>query len=413
MLVALSSVVPTDYKVGDYFWLSERGEQQVCRTDLFPLAVDAFFHPDKLLLIVTEDARSHKNYERIEKAFGERLQPVMVPLGKNEDELWQIFELVADSVPSDSRVILDVTHALRSLPFIVFGVINYLRLTKGVALERIVYGAYDVRDNSAGDVPSVPVFDLTMMMELQEWMLGVEDFQNRCEGERLAELLEEAQGRPWRAAQGRRNELPRQLKEMGECIRDFSRSMRLLRPLDALASGSRALIRAKNIEQEAVRWAKPFKHILSRVTEELTPLAVSDVSTLDEKLLKAQLSLIDYFIEKGLIVQAALMEREWVINWLAWCMGLEKWRSKRERKNIEDALGLAVLVFCRKERGMDSLPEWYKQLPEAEDLAHLWNDLTNFRNDVAHCAMNENPESPETIIRKAKEKVKKLWKLLP
>lgn len=412
MLVALSSVGPTDYKVGDYFWLSERGEQQVCRTDLFPLAVDAFFHPDKLLLIVTEDARSHKNYERIEKAFGERLQPVMVPLGKNEDELWQIFELVADAVPSDSRVILDVTHALRSLPFVVFGVINYLRLTKGVALERIVYGAYDVRDNSAGDVPSVPVFDLTMMMELQEWMLGVEDFQNRCEGERLAKLLKEAHGRPWKAAQSDKSGLPQKLEKIGGFIGEFSSSVKFVRPLEAMKAASEVLRIAEDIEREAVRWAKPFKYILSRAREELIPLALGDVSRLDEKVLETQLALIDYFIEKGLVVQAALMEREWVVNWLAWLIGCERWRSLKEREKIERALGLAVKVFCEKKEEFDSLPDWYRKLSDAQGLAELWNELTKFRNDLAHCAMNENPEKPEKIVLKAKEKAEKLRELL-
>lgn len=412
MLIALSTIGINKYDVCDYCWRTEGQEGQVYRTALFPLAVDAFFHPDKLLLIVTEEARLHENYERIERRLGERLQPVQVPLGKTEDELWQIFDIVSDAVPEGSRIIFDMTHAFRSLPFVIFGVINYLRLTKRVTLERIVYGAFDARDTRTGEIALVPVFDLTMMVELQEWLHAVEDFNLRCEGERLANLLEDAQRRPWSSGQGSRDELPHQLKKMGGCIRDFSRSVRLLRPLEALNAASRAIGLARSIEQEAVRWAKPFRHILSRIVEELTPLSIAEVDSLDEQGLRSQLSLINHFLEKGLVVQAVLMEREWLVSWLAWRAGFERWRDREVRREMEEAMGLAAQRLYRGGGEKVPDPDWYVNLPEADNVTRLWSELTTLRNDIAHCAMNDSPASPQSIIERARDIAQKLEQLM-
>ena len=413
MLVALSTIGPTEYKIGNYQWGTEAGEIQVCCTDLFPIAVDAFFNPDELLLIVTSEAKNHKNYQKIEQALQGKLRPVSVPLGKSEGELWQIFDLIADAVPENARVILDVTHAFRSLPLVIFGVINYLRFTKGVTLERIVYGAFDASKAGSGEAAVVPVFDLTIMIKLQEWLHAVEDFHLRCEGEKLAKLLEDAQGRQWSSGQGKKDELPRRLKNMGRHMRDFSRSVRLLRPLEALNSAAQALELAEEIEQEAERWAKPFKHMLSRIAQELKPLAAGGAGSLDKPFLRSQLSLVRHFLKKGLVVQAVLMEREWLVSWLVWRANFGgSWRDKNVRREMEEAMGRAAQHLYRDGLTEASPPEWYKKLPEADTVTKLWNELTNLRNDLAHCAMNDSPAAPDSIMKRAEDMAKELEQLI-
>lgn len=321
MLVALSTIGPTTYKEIEYCWAPRGQEPQTYRTALFPLAVDAFFRPEKLLLMVTPEARTHENRCYIERVLGQRLQLVPIPPGRTEEELWQIFDIVSDAVPEGAEVILDVTHAFRSLPFVIFGVTNYLRRTKGIRLERIVYGAYEAKETGPDGVSRAPVFDLTMLVDLHEWLQAVEAFTVRSEGQKLADLLAEAHRRPWLSGEEGEGKLPRQLQRMAGCIKEFSQSVRLLRPLEALEAAARAQTLARQVEQEAARWAKPFRHVLSRLTDELSPLATGDARTLDEEGLRRQLSLIQHYVEKDLIVQAVLLGREWLVNWLAWRAG--------------------------------------------------------------------------------------------
>jgi CRISPR-associated DxTHG motif protein len=407
MLVALSTIGPTDYKEIEYSWASGGQEPRTCRTALFPLAVVDFFQPEELLLMVTPEACNHKNCHKIRQNLGGRLQLVDIPPGRTEDELWEIFDKVSEAVPEGAEVILDVTHAFRSLPLLIFGVITYLRRTKGVRLERIVYGAYEARETGPDGVPRAPVFDLTVLADLQEWLQAVDAFTVRSDAEKLADLLEEAHRRPWLA---RVPGAPRRLQGIGEHLKKFSRSLRLLRPLDALEAAAKAQKLAQEVEQEAARWAKPFGHVLSRFTKELQPLAADgDVCTLDEEALRRQLALIKHYVEKDLIVQAVLLGREWLVNWLAWQRKEKEWRSRKVREELERTLGSAAQGL-RGEKV--TLPSWYKALPEAREAAKLWGRLTDLRNDVAHCAMNDSPAPADSINKRAKQLVQRLERLL-
>jgi hypothetical protein len=259
-------------------------------------------------------------------------------------------------------------------------------------------------------VPRAPVFDLTVLADLQEWLQAVDAFTVRSDAEKLADLLEEAHRRPWLAGEREAKELPRRLQDMSRWLGTFSRSLRLLRPLDALEAAAEAQKLAHEVKQEAARWAKPFGHVLSRFTEELQPLAADgDVRTLDKKALDRQLALIKHYVEKDLIVQAVLLGREWLVNWLAWQRKDEKWRSRKVREELERTLGSAVQGL-RGEKV--TLPSWYKALPEAREAAELWGRLTDLRNDVAHCAMNDSPAPADSINERTKQLVQRLERLL-
>jgi CRISPR-associated DxTHG motif protein len=433
MLIALSTIGLGKYDEIEYIWTPPGRDPLVYRTALFPLAVDAFFKPDKHLLIATPEAYRHENCLGIQEELKERLQLVQIPLGRTEEELWQIFDIVSDAVPEGAEIILDVTHAFRSLPFVIFGVINYLRRTKGIRLERIVYGAYDAKETGPDGMWRAPVFDLTMLVDLHEWLQAVEAFTVRSEGQKLADLLAEAHRRPWLSGERGEDELPRQLQRMAGCIKEFSQSVRLLRPLEALEAAARAQTLARQVEQEAARWAKPFRHVLSRLTDELSPLVTGDARTLDEEGLRHQLSLIKHYVEKDLVVQAVLLCREWLVNWLAWRVREQKWldRNVREGKlaftlnrvmphravvtrnaaNSHTAQS-AENVSDGDIQGRTGVPPWFDALPEAHEAAELWSEVTNLRNDVAHCAMNDCPASPSSIRKRAEELVQRLSKLL-
>lgn len=58
MFVVLSTIGIGKYEEIEYCWLHGGGGYQIYRTALFPLAADAFFRPDKLLLMVTPEAHA-------------------------------------------------------------------------------------------------------------------------------------------------------------------------------------------------------------------------------------------------------------------------------------------------------------------------------------------------------------------
>ncbi|MBE3518904.1 MAG: TIGR02221 family CRISPR-associated protein [Firmicutes bacterium] len=433
-LIAVSTVGPNEYEVVEYC-LHEASETRVYQTSLFPLAIDFFFEPCKLILMVTREASQSDNYHRISEQLGDRLETILIPTGQNDAELWDIFERVSQAVPQGSRVVFDVTHGFRSLPFVIFGVINYLRVTKGVSLERILYGAFDARQPGPNGLPRAPVFDLTLLVSLNDWLHAVEEFQVRSEGSKLAFLLDQAHRRGWLSGEDRDRAGWARLQSMARSIKTFSEAVRLLRPLDALEAAHDILRASDQVRDEVTRWAKPFGLVLSDLTDEIRPLAIPNASALDDEHLQRQLALIEYYLNKDLTVQAVLLGREWLINWVVWRTGQHsRWLDRNLReKVVAFRLNEKAKAAERNEQGepcsarvsssrssnmgpeaqcQEDILDRLEALREKDEIVKLWMQLGQLRNDVAHCAMNDRPTEPESIRKRMSKIVAGMKKLL-
>lgn len=409
MLVLLTTVGVRQYEEVVYSYAVSGDRPRDYRTDLFPVAAHAIFRPDEVFLMVTPEAEKDENCQRIKQELGEDLELVPIPQGSSEEELWQIFDRVSTIVPEGARIILDITHAFRSLPLLFFGVATYLRRVKDTKLELIVYGAYEASKTGPDGVKRAPVFDLTVLADLQEWLQALDAFAIRSDAEELAQLLRDAHRKPWIAGASEDEILPRYLSRMAKHLDAFSSSVRLLRPLEALREAAAVQVLVRDVEEEAERWTKPFSHILSTLSDELNDLAMDDPDSLDDQGLRRQLALIQHYVNKDLLVQAVLLGREWMVNWLAWRAGRTSWLDHGVRCEMETTISGAAQSL---QAPGTSIPAWYTALPEAGDATELWDWLCNLRNDVAHCAMRANAASPASIKRRVEQLVPRMEHLL-
>jgi CRISPR-associated Csx2 family protein len=138
------------YETVTYVW-----EERSHTTRLFPEALARIFEPEKVIVFVTEGARTYRppigqrcpqcqqviaepkeeqTYEeQLRGILGDSVEFVPIPEGRSEQELWEIFDRVASAVDEGDTILLDITHAFRSIPMIVFAdSCVYLRKTKGV-----------------------------------------------------------------------------------------------------------------------------------------------------------------------------------------------------------------------------------------------------------------------------------------
>jgi CRISPR-associated DxTHG motif protein len=273
MTVLLTFLGTGRYETVTYVWYGDEGERS-CTTNLFPEAAHAVFAPERVLVCVTPQVRAHDNFRALKERLGEKLRPLDIPEGKTQAELWEIFDRIVAAVGEGEEVILDVTHAFRSLPLVVFTVATYLRRTKGVTIRHIVYGAYDARDPYR--TPPEPtdralVFDLTLMLELLDWLSGSEALLDRSDAVLLAEKMERAHNALWRERAA--GELPRRLKSVAQKLRELSHALHLSRPRDVMRLASELVPLLDDARAELGRWAKPFAVIAERVRAELEPLA--------------------------------------------------------------------------------------------------------------------------------------------
>jgi hypothetical protein len=204
--------------------------------------------------------------------------------------------------------------------------------------------------------------------------------------------------------------LPRRLQSVGSKLKLFSQAIQLARPRDAMRNASELLPLLQEATSEAEQWAKPFAAILKQIEGEAHKFAHDAWDRLDSEHLQKQLTLIEHFVKKGLWVQAILLAREWVVSWIALQRQAGDWRDERYREDdLEAALGAAH----QRLQGRDSeVPPWFDELPESQQVAKLWSELTQLRNDVAHCGMRASVAPIARINQRAREVVPRLKALL-
>ncbi len=403
---ALSFLGTGDYKEATYVWQDADGVREGT-THLFPEAVFRIFAPEKLLVFVTPQVKAHENFRTLCERLENKVSPVDIPEGKSEAELWQIFDKCTEVVDDGDEVLLDITHAFRSLPLIVFAVAAYLRRTKGVTIRHIVYGAFEARDEQN----RAPIFDLTPLLDLLDWLSGAEFLLRRSDATLLAERLKQIHQT---ASHQRTNaDLPTQLQSLGNALVNFSQALHLARPRDIMSRAHGLCGSLTKVTPEIERWAKPFGVILEKVRAEAEKLAHDAPDRLDAENLRKQLTLIEHFVEKGLFVQAILLAREWVVSWVALQRGEGDWLDKQCREEeLERALNTASLQLLSREDAPTQLPEWFEKMPQRQTVAQLWDWLRQLRNDIAHCGFRKGAAGINSIQQRAKEISQRLQELL-
>ncbi|MCX7622167.1 MAG: TIGR02221 family CRISPR-associated protein, partial [Thermomicrobium sp.] len=112
-------------------------------------------------------------------------------------------------------------------------------------------------------------------------------------------------------------------------------------------------------------------------------------------------------LEKGLVLQAVTLAREWLVSWeLARYLPerSDRWTSREAREEAEGKLN----------KGAQALKDGSSVATQLADreLYELWNQLADLRNDLAHGGMRESPRRTERVLFQVKQLVSRLRALV-
>jgi CRISPR-associated DxTHG motif protein len=368
--------------------------QKTCRTNLFPEALNSFFSPEEILVFLTKDAEN-KYLEILSNRLKGKasLRPISIPDGKNEAEIWGIFEKLTQNVDSGDRIIFDITHAFRSIPFLAIIAVSYLRAAKDMELEALVYGAYEARVDDRS-----PVFDLTPFITLLDWTNATDKFVKTDQGSEISNLLRDAHQVAYKIPESRDGrQPPRELKNIATDIEEISRAMLLARSEEVMNKAWKMSNRPDSCRKEADDWAKPFSLLIDRINQEFSPLSLQDPRKDINHRLAIELKIQRRQLEKGQVIQAILLSREWVVTYYTSLMGMN---LLSDRDKAEDMLNIMA---------RSTIPTEVNS--EESELIGIWRDLIQLRNDVAHCGMRSNPMQSGKLVTKAEDVVLRLSKI--
>lgn len=395
-----------NYEETTYVW----GEAEYT-TRFAPAASCHFLKPNSVITFLTEEAQQ-KVFDDFKKSLPQDIEvnPQPVPLGSNQQQLWQIFQTVTDAVKPGDEVAFDITHGLRSFPLIGLLVAVFLRFGRNVSIKRILYGAFDVRDKAA-QPPRTPMFDLTSMLILLEWAAAADRFAQTGDARPMAQLLDA----------GRSSS--RTVKKARETLTSVSLAALLCQPFSLSESAERLEQDLQDAQVELNQPALPFNLLRQRVVEVFSAFAAKGDKGLD-KVLNAQLKLIEWYSHNNQLIQAMTLAREWMINAVIFRLGNdfsdlnEQEREKRYASAINSVERAARSNNSAASTNLNAESNWQKlseedreriqrewSEQERETLIELSRGIQSVRNTLAHAGHKSNAMTPQKISKKAEEEV--------
>lgn len=398
-MLGLTFLGTSDYKEATYQW-----QNQQFKTNLFPEAFVKIFHPGQLNVVMTQEAKE-KHLKLLANKIGShtKIYEVIIPKGQNESELWAMFDQIVDSIPKNSKLYIDVTHGFRSQPILVLSICIYLRMAKNVTIEKIVYGAWEARDEQKN---ISPVFDITPFLRLIDWTIAIDKFIESGQAWELSQMLNQAHRLPYILGQNQ-EELPRHLSTLARRLDDVSLALRAIRPKETMDQAFSMIKKLKDVSQEVKTWAKPFAVLLNQVENEYKPMALPASELFKTRGIQAQIEMMKWYVQKGYYMQAITLAREIVLTRA--CLLLE-FDPIENREKMSKNLGKWAKFI--KDNG--TLDEDDKRI-EKKIFAELWGQIIDCRNDIDHAGMRKAPRPSKKLIENIRrvcsrlEEVSKKW----
>ncbi len=376
---------------------------QIYEGKVFAEALRQFVAFDEMLVFVTDEARADA-WPVLAKLNDARIRAVSIRKGAETAEMWDIFEAVTSSVGEGETVIFDITHGLRSLPFLVFLFAAYLKTAKHVTIEAIYYGALELGDPLTNK--PAPVIDMSPFVGMLDWLTAAERFVRFGDSQDLASLL--------RRAEGSAPDTP--LGGVAESLEKLSQSLRLIRPADAMETSAQlpATILAAQSRAQENPAALPYRFLASDLERAYAPFALAapfDAAQLESSLAK-QRDLIHWYLDRQQWVQAVSLAREWLITWVMWHLGETDFLDQPLRESIAELMSKEAQrrqAAKGEKRPFNSI--LLRSVPQVSKVLGDWLSLAGIRNDIDHAGMRAHARPAKELTASVKTLCGNLSKL--
>jgi len=374
---------------GSYAETTYTFHEQSAMTPYIAEALVGFYPTIKSVIVgLTPSAKAHPNWPGLQERLshlGKQIVPVDMPEGRTEEEQWQIFTALADKIGPKAEIVIDITHALRSIPVIGVALATYLQQASGVEVKDIVYGAFELKDSAAN---TTPVVSLSPFLEMIEWVTAARMLSISGDSRLLADLLQS------KAADDRARKHGDALFLLGKRLRETSEALALNRPKEVATCAGKVIAAIDELPDTFEPASAPFPLIRDVVQRTYEPIQSEGLGGV--------LRLVEWYIERRRILQAVTLAGEWLISYAGERMG-QPFEDRADRERISGSLSEAA----RSRRGAqmeggDSKRECFDLSdPQYGPLVGEWQWVSDLRNDLAHCGYRRDPTGMKKIMKKA------------
>lgn len=357
---------------GDYNEVEYQYEDQKIKTKYAPLATAYFIKPDEIILFLTKQAEE-RHFEPFQIELKQKLKlniPVTlcnISMGFSEEDRWEIWEKVIQTMQKNEEISFDITHSFRLIPFYTFLAIQFAKFLNNIKLKGIFYGAYEHSDSIK------PIIDIKEAFDIADWLYFTAFFKDTgIFPQKAAALVKEQQDNLYKQ---NAKDLPKIAKNIANKLIDISQTISVSN-IASLPSVVNEFIKALDkgdAKKEFPIIAKPLSTMFDEIKKEYEGFA---------KFSSEQM--IEWLINHGHITQAVLAMRERIIDFFI---------EESKRKNTEDRKKIASII--------NDLVKQNTQSPYK--IVNIWQQISQLRNEIAHCGYRENARKAPNAIEDAKK----------
>jgi CRISPR-associated DxTHG motif protein len=309
--------------------------------------------------------------------LGLDLNPIEIPEGKSEQQIWEIFQKVYACIEEGDEITFDITHAFRSIPMLTMVLINYAKLLKNIKLKGIYYGAFEVEDEQK------PIWDLTAFSQLQDWTNAANGFVNYGNAKAVKNLAQQTVLPILRNQHHQHVSIARELDKLAKNIESVSDHILTNRGAEIVEARvfDRLFANLENLSDDD--FIPPFQPILEKVKDK--------ISIFNRHCnIHNGFAAVQWCLDHDLIQQGYTLLQECIISWIAELAGLDM-KNKEHRDQVAGAI---FTINHKIHEDYEKYQSVIKVLPP--ELASVYDSLSNDRNDINHAGFSRN-KTPENL----------------
>lgn len=327
-------------------------------------------------------------------------ESVWIPVGKSGNEIWNIFQIVYDSLNREDDVVFDITHAFRSIPMLAIVILNYAKVMKDVTLEGIYYGAFEVLGAipEAKKIPvserKAPILDLTSFDQLMEWSFAVEQFLKAGDALPVSSLAKKSV-KPVLAATKGQDTAASTIRNIANNLEEFTKTLSTCRGRNITAITAKL---KKNMTRcQDLELIQPFKPIFDRVKNQMDLFPGDSIAD--------GIQAAKWCLKHNLIQQGYTILQETLISYF-----IIKINENPER--LREIVSQAIYIHTNNKNS--SLKDWKEPAKSNieitkkligfyktnKELVEIYKNLSKDRNDLNHAGHTNNPMSADKFSSK-------------
>lgn len=352
-----------------------------------------------------------------------KIIPISIPDGKNENEIFEIFNLIYQQIEYDDEVYFDITHSLRYLPMLIMVLCNYSKFMKSAHVKSITYGNWENRDRQKNEADIV---DLISLSQLQDWSYAAGNFIENGNANQLVYLSKQATSlmRQEYGSTTTVNAISNLINNLDSLVKE----LRLCRGKDIYNNKTISVLKDKlSVINESLSLNKesdsPLYPIIDKIANSFDSFSTERQTVYNG--FKAAKWCLDHHLEQ----QALTILKENITSYLCQKIDLDV-VELGNRELVDSAVYLLVNHKSIDECKKPSLTNSQQQLNESEQdeiikckldlidrlmqnaevvqLVDYIDKINTIRNDINHAGMRQNPQGANDINSEIHRLVQKI-----